>query len=129
MSPEAGSDLVVQAGPDPEIRIVEFRDRYLNYERTDELKPRLRRLIEAELATGGRRLLLDLAAVEVIDSCGLAILVSAGKLTRLAGGELALCGLSNMLARLFELTGLDAVFDIHATVADAAERAARDRVA
>lgn len=118
----------MRAGPAPGIRVLTFRDRYLNYEQTDELKPRLKRLLEAELATGARLVVLDLGAVDVIDSCGLAILVSAGKLARLAGGDLALCGLSDMIRRLFDLTGLVAVFDIHESVADVAP-AAEDRVA
>ena len=119
MAREGESDLLIRITPDPATRIFEFRDTFLNYERTDEFKPRLKELIGKEMAVGCTRVVLDLTRLGVIDSCGLATLVSVDKQVRLAGGTLALCGLSEMIRRLFELTGLDQVFEVHATEIEA----------
>jgi anti-sigma B factor antagonist len=126
MAHEAATDLLVRATPEPTTRIIEFQDVYLNYERTDELKPRLKELIGHEMAGGCVRVILDLGRLGVIDSCGLATLVSVGKQVRLAGGTLALCGLSEMIGRLFELTGLDQVFEVHPSALEALAAVSRE---
>lgn len=68
---------------------------------------------------GDRRLVLDLARVEFLDSSGLGVLVALLKRT---GGEgaLALAGLRPAVSRLLQLTRLDRVFGIHDTVEQAA---------
>jgi anti-sigma B factor antagonist len=121
MVQEAGDpDFVVREGPSPTTRIVEFRDTFLNYERTDEMRPRLKQLIAREMEGGCRRIILDLCNVGVVDSCGLATLVSINKQIAIAEGTLALFGLSDMILRLLELTRLDRVFEVHATEDEAA---------
>ena len=115
----ADPDFAVREESDPAVRIVEFRDTFLNYERTDEIKLRLKEVIAREMENGCRRIILDLRNVGVVDSCGLATLVSINKQIGQADGTLALFGLSGMILRLLELTRLDRVFEVHATEDDA----------
>ncbi len=116
---EVGSsaeDLLLWRPPDPDTRVVVLLDPYLNFERTDELKPRLKALLARELDGGARCIILDLARTGVIDSCGLAVLVSMERQLTEGGARLVLCGLSDLLLRLLELTRLDRVFEIRDNV-------------
>src|SRR5918997_1992366 len=75
----------------------------------------LKDLVQAALARGERRLLLDFSRTGYIDSSGLGALVSISKRVREAGGELRLSGLNDDLRSLFELTKLDTLFAITET--------------
>ncbi|OUL22460.1 MULTISPECIES: STAS domain-containing protein [unclassified Nostoc] len=57
-------------------------------------------------------LLVDLAAIESLDSAGLMALVSALKLAGSLGRSLRLCSVSASIRIIFELTQLDKVFEI-----------------
>ncbi|BAZ52710.1 anti-sigma-factor antagonist [Nostoc sp. NIES-4103] len=57
-------------------------------------------------------LLVDLAAVESLDSSGLMALVSALKLAQSLGRSFRLCSVSPSIKIIFELTQLDGVFEI-----------------
>jgi anti-sigma B factor antagonist len=60
----------------------------------------------------GRRLIvLDLAAVDFIDSSGLVAIVSVLKMIG-PGGELVICGMSEEVMNLFRLTRMNRVFQI-----------------
>ncbi|BAY14439.1 anti-sigma-factor antagonist [Nostoc sp. HK-01] len=61
-------------------------------------------------------LLVDLAAVESLDSAGLMALVSALKLAQNLGQSLKLCSVSPALKIIFELTQLDGVFEFEDTI-------------
>ncbi len=56
--------------------------------------------------------LVDLQNVTFIDSSGLGGLVNAFKVTRDAGGKLALCSVGEQARMLLEISGMDQVFDI-----------------
>jgi anti-sigma B factor antagonist len=68
-----------------------------------------RRLREA-LDDGGRRLVIDLRGLEFMDSTGLTMLLRWGRGAQQDGYELELVRGDARVHRLFELTGLDAVF-------------------
>jgi anti-sigma B factor antagonist len=57
-------------------------------------------------------LVVDLVAVESLDSAGLMALVSALKLAMKLGRTIRLCSVSPALRIIFELTQLDGVFEI-----------------
>jgi anti-sigma B factor antagonist len=76
----------------------------------------LKDLVQAALDRGERRILIDFSRTGYIDSSGLGALVSISKKIREAGGELKLSGLNEDLRSLFELTKLDALFQISPTV-------------
>ena len=78
--------------------------------------PRLREQL-LTLVNGGRYwLVLNLAATDFIDSTGLGVLISGLKRTRTHGGDLAVVCTEPRILRVFEITGLDGVFGIHASV-------------
>lgn len=68
------------------------------------------------------RVVVDLEAVDFVDSAGLGILVSGLKRARAQGGELELVCTSRSVLRPFEITGLDRVFKIHARREEATGR-------
>ncbi|MEA3274679.1 MAG: STAS domain-containing protein [Pseudomonadota bacterium] len=73
----------------------------------------------AELAKqGATKVLLDLAAVEFMDSSGLGAVV-AGLKSMGGRGELAVCNVHGAVADLFKLTRMDRVFTKYATVDEA----------
>jgi len=65
------------------------------------------------------RIVVDLAGVEYMDSSGVASLVKLLSRSRKAGAQLSLVGLGERVRSIFEITRLDTVFDIFATIEEA----------
>jgi anti-sigma B factor antagonist len=81
----------------------------------------LRTRIDEIVDGGTRRLVVDLTAVGFMDSSGLSALVAGMKAMRSAGGELILvCGTESIL-KVFTVTGLDRVFEIRRSLAEAVD--------
>ena len=78
-----------------------------------------RGLFGSLLDQGHQRMVVDLAAVDFIDSSGLGVLVGLLKKIRASEGELRIAGVSPSLMSIFELTQVDRVFNLYDT-ADAA---------
>lgn len=76
-----------------------------------EFKERLVALIE----DGKKRIVVDLSSATFIDSTTLGVLVGGVKRLRPAGGSLALVCTDQNITKIFEITGLDRVFPIHAS--------------
>jgi len=72
----------------------------------------VRDLICDLLSKGQKQILLNLDAVDHIDSMGLGSLVGASVSVRKQGGELKLLNLPNKVADLMQITKLYTVFDI-----------------
>lgn len=89
-----------------------------------------RRLNEA-IARGKTSVVLDLSAVEFIDSTGLSVLLNGLRRVTRAQGRLALVCANPTVLRLFEITKLDTTFDIRTSrdEAVAAVRQGNDRAA
>jgi anti-sigma B factor antagonist len=77
-----------------------------------------RRLNEA-IARGKTAVVLDLSAVEFIDSTGLSVLLNGLRRVTRAQGRLALVCANPTVLRLFEITKLDTTFDIRNSREDA----------
>jgi anti-sigma B factor antagonist len=73
----------------------------------------LRDLIHENLDHGHKKLLLDLAGVNYLDSTGLGELVSGYRFVKGQGGELKLLNLNKKVSDLLQITKLYTVFDIH----------------
>jgi len=74
----------------------------------------------AEKVIGERRkVVLDLAAVEFMDSSGLGTLIPLVRSLSSRSGDLRLCGLQERVQMLFELTRLYRVFSIWPSAPDA----------
>lgn len=77
-----------------------------------------------ELASGSpHRVVLDMSAVEFLDSSGLGALVAAMKQLG-ANRALELAALSKNVKKVFQLTRMDKVFTLHETVSDAIDELA-----
>jgi anti-sigma B factor antagonist len=81
--------------------------------------PGLRARIEQLIRGGTRRLVVSLEHVGFLDSTGLSALVSARKGMREVGGRMALICSRESVLKVFTVTGLDRVFAIHASLAEA----------
>ena len=66
-----------------------------------------------------RRIVVNLSGVSYMDSSGVASLVKLLSRARKCGSQLCLCGLTQRVQSLFEITRLDVVFTICASEKDA----------
>jgi anti-sigma B factor antagonist len=81
--------------------------------------PRLREAIVAAIDAGRTRLIVDVEKVEFLDSTGLGVLVGALKKVRADDGTLDIVCTQERILKIFDITGLDKVFGLHQTVAQA----------
>lgn len=81
----------------------------------------LKQLCERLWAEGRRQFVIDLKAVDFIDSIGLSMLVRCFKWIRGATGCISLTALQPSIRRIFELTRLDRSFDIFTDVSEAVQ--------
>jgi anti-anti-sigma factor len=70
----------------------------------------------AAVDTGAKRLVIDCSELEFCDSTGLNVLLGARLRAEAAGGEVLLAAMRPTVARVFEITGAEAVFTIHDTL-------------
>lgn len=82
--------------------------------------PRLRQEVLHLLGAGGRDVVLDLGAVDFVDSVGLGAVVAVAKRIRGAGGRFRVARPDPRVWDVFTLVGLDRVFECHPSVAAAA---------
>lgn len=75
--------------------------------------------LDALIAAGSPRLVVDLSEVAFLDSTGLGVLVKALKHAREADGWLHLVVTSDRIRKIFDITGLDASIPIFDTAQDA----------
>lgn len=81
--------------------------------------PQVKQELVALAESGVTHVILNLSQVEYLDSTGLGVLISGLKRLRENGGNLALVGPGMRILRIFEITGLDRIFDIYPTEQDA----------
>jgi anti-sigma B factor antagonist len=74
-----------------------------------EFKEKLVQIIES----GKKNVVVDLSKATFIDSTTLGVLVGGVKRLRPQGGSLTLVCTDQNICKIFEITGLDRVFDIH----------------
>ena len=79
----------------------------------------LRQMVRELIAAGRRKILLNLADVDYIDSSGIGELVGAYTSVRGASGELKLVYLTKRVHDLIQITRLFTVFDVQADEAAA----------
>lgn len=81
--------------------------------------PRLREQLISLVNDERYQIVVDMAAVDFIDSTGLGVLISGLKRVKTRGGTFALSCTEPRILKVFEITGLLAVFPVHDTVDDA----------
>nr|SBO98780.1 Anti-sigma F factor antagonist (spoIIAA-2); Anti-sigma B factor antagonist RsbV [Nonomuraea gerenzanensis] len=83
--------------------------------------PKLREQIIDLAAKGTVHVIVDLGAVQFLDSTGLGVLVGGLKRLRTQDGSLALVMTTDRISRIFKITGLTAVFASYSSVQEAIE--------
>ncbi len=78
--------------------------------------PKLRDQITELVSNGSYEIVIDLEAVEFLDSTGLGVLVGGLKKVRAHDGSLELVCTQERLLKIFRITGLAKVFVIHDSV-------------
>ncbi|WAZ22193.1 STAS domain-containing protein [Streptomyces cinnabarinus] len=73
----------------------------------------LREPLEDCLGRGFSRLVVDCARLDFCDSTGLNVLLGARLKAEAAGGGVHLAAMQPVVARVFEITGAEAVFTVH----------------
>jgi anti-sigma B factor antagonist len=68
---------------------------------------------------GDTAVVVDLSGVTFLASSGLAVLIGGARRMRVSGGRLYLVAASRAVTRPLEVTGADALFDVHGDVASA----------
>jgi len=79
----------------------------------------LREAVRNLVASGHKKIVLNLADVSYMDSSGMGELVTAFTTVKNQGGELKLINLTRKIHDLMQITKLVTVFDIHDTEASA----------
>ncbi|MFF2654723.1 STAS domain-containing protein [Streptomyces sp. NPDC058045] len=79
----------------------------------------LREPLEECLDAGFSRLVVDCSRLEFCDSTGLNVLLGARLKAEAAGGGVHLVAMRPVVARVFEITGAEAVFTVHQTLEEA----------
>ncbi|MDJ0460383.1 STAS domain-containing protein [Streptomyces sp. H27-C3] len=81
----------------------------------------LREPLESALEGGRTRLIVDCSSLDFCDSTGLNVLLGARLKAEAAGGGVHLAAMQPMVARVFEITGAEAVFAVHESLEAALE--------
>jgi anti-sigma B factor antagonist len=81
--------------------------------------PKLRERLIGLVESGSFQLIVDMEDVEFLDSTGLGVLVGGLKRVRAHDGWIDLVCTQSRILRIFRITGLNKVFNIYDTVADA----------
>ena len=89
--------------------VVELHGRLMMGESTRRLRGHVRRVLDA----GDRRIVLDLAACDYIDSAGLGELATALVRVQNSGGQLTLLNPAKRVEDLLRITRLLEVFDVY----------------
>ena len=78
----------------------------------------LRTVLTDLVVAGQIHLVVDLAGVSFIDSTGLGVLIGARRRVHALHGSVRLVNVNDQVMRVFEITGLDRVFDISGVEAE-----------
>lgn len=82
--------------------------------------PRLAEALEAALAAGQARIVVDLGGVAYASSAALRALLAGVKGTRAAGGDLRLAAVGGEVGKVFEMAGFDGIVERFDDAASAA---------
>jgi anti-sigma B factor antagonist len=81
--------------------------------------PRLRQALIDLVEGGATQIVVDMSAVDFLDSTGLGVLVGGLKRVKSNDGELRLVVSQDRIMKIFDITGLAKVFPIFATTGEA----------
>ena len=75
---------------------------------SSELEGELLPLVEEP----GQRVVMDMESLSYVSSAGLRVLLMAAKRSRIAGGGLVLCNLSDSIREVFDVSGFSAIITL-----------------
>jgi len=78
--------------------------------------PRLRQAIVDLVDAGSVNIVIDMDKVDFLDSTGLGVLVEGLKRVRTRGGDLSIVVTQDKIVKIFEITGLNKAFSLHASL-------------
>jgi anti-sigma B factor antagonist len=110
---DAASYAIIQHEPEPGLNVLTAEG-----ELDLASAPSLKWALTDVLSDGGRRIVVDLSQVTFIDSTALGVLVGVHR-SLPVGARLGIVCTHDEVMNIFELTGLDATFDIFRTLDDA----------
>jgi anti-sigma B factor antagonist len=106
---------IVERAVDPDITVIEVSGR-LALGRESQ---RIETLAEDLSKRGSPRVVIDLSAVEYIDSAGIGILALASGKVKEAGGKLALVAPDGKVMHMLKLTQMDVILTVRGSVNEA----------
>ena len=83
--------------------------------------PAAQQAIDAFLAGGGKKLVVDFSALDYISSAGLRVLLGAAKKLQGAGSGLRLFGLNETVREVFEISGFSKILTVKGSEKEAVE--------
>lgn len=83
--------------------------------------PKLRTVLREAQSSKPKRVIIDLGAVDYMDSSGVATLVEAFQIARRNNSKMVLCALTDRVRSIFEIARLDTIFTITSTRDEARE--------
>jgi anti-sigma B factor antagonist len=86
--------------------------------------PQLRDRLVQLVADGSQHIVVDMERVEFLDSTGIGVLVGALKRARAEDGSLRLVVTSERILKIFRIVGLEKIFPIHPSIAEAVQASA-----
>jgi anti-sigma B factor antagonist len=107
----------IQSTNQGDVQILELSGE-LDYHSSPELREKLSELITKQAP----KILMNLSAVDYMDSSGIATFVEAFQKTKRYQGRLILAELTATVRGVFEIAKLDSIFEIAPTVAEALTR-------
>jgi anti-anti-sigma factor len=81
--------------------------------------PEAQQALDAILAGGGKKIVVDFTALDYISSAGLRVLLGAAKKLSGADAALRLFGLNETVREVFQISGFSTILAVSATEADA----------
>jgi anti-sigma B factor antagonist len=84
----------------------------------DECREMIQKIDEA-CEEGNAWIIFDLSDLRIMNSTGLNILIHTLTMARKSGGECLVCGVSDKVKKLFIITKLSTIFQVHDTEEDA----------
>ena len=98
-----------------DVTVVRVQEPKLTYPVLSAFFSEVRQKVEA----GARKLVIDLAAVNYLDSASIGCLMDVHRLLQEKGGTLRLAGLQPRVETMISMTGVHKIIDIHREEADA----------
>jgi anti-anti-sigma factor len=84
--------------------------------------PQAQQALDAVVAGGGKKVVVDFTALDYISSAGLRVLLGTAKRVKEVGGALRLFGLNETVREVFQISGFSTILALFATEAEALER-------